>query len=255
LLRRLKTLYEELQSTEQGEAHRLTIVPKAQELANVQLLGHKDKGVKAWTLLCIVEMFRLLAPDAPYKGGQLKQIFELFVSTVIPALASPSDPYSQQYLLILTSLTTVKSIILLTDIPGSDSLILNLFTNCFDVMSGTVKGSHGEQLGKNVEFHMTTMLATLVEECQELPTGVVDIILAQFLRADPQTLSMGSKKAGVQPDSFMFREVPPAYNMARSVCNTSADKMSRVIGHYFSSVLIDASETFSEVKTTNKSTR
>ncbi|KAK0869133.1 Sister chromatid cohesion protein pds5 [Friedmanniomyces endolithicus] len=248
LLRRMKALYEELQGTEQGDAHRETLVPKAQELANVQLLAHKDKGVKAWTLLCIVEMFRLLAPDAPYKGGQLKQIFELFVSTVVPALASPSDPYNQQYLLILTSLTTVKSIILLTDIPGSDGLILNLFTNCFDVMSGNAKGSHGEQLGKNVEFHMTNMLGTLVDECQELPTGVVDIILAQFLRADPHTLSMGSKKGVAQPPSFMSREVSPAYNMARSVCNTAADKMSRVIGHYFSSVLIDASETFATAK-------
>ncbi|KAK0882776.1 Sister chromatid cohesion protein pds5 [Friedmanniomyces endolithicus] len=248
LLRRLRALYEELQATDQGDAHRETLVPKAQELANVQLLAHKDKGVKAWTLLCIVEMFRLLAPDAPYKGGQLKQIFELFVSTVVPALASPSDPYNQQYLLILTSLTTVKSIILLTDIPSSDGLILNLFTNCFDVMSGNAKGSHGEQLGKNVEFHMTNMLGTLVDECQELPTGVVDIILAQFLRADPHTLSMGSKKVVPQPASFMLREVSPAYNMARSVCNTAADKMSRVIGHYFSSVLIDASETFATAK-------
>ncbi|KAK3634045.1 Sister chromatid cohesion protein pds5 [Elasticomyces elasticus] len=249
LLRRMKALYDELQATDQGDAHRETLVPKAQELANVQLLAHKDKGVKAWTLLCIVEMFRLLAPDAPYKGGQLKQIFELFVSIVIPALASPSDPYNQQHLLILTSLTTVKSIILLTDIPGSDTLILNLFTNCFDVMSGNAKASHGEQLGKNVEFHMTGMLSTLVDECQELPGGVVEIILAQFLRADPLTLSMGNKKTGAQPASSMIREVSPAYNMARSVCNSCADKMSRVVSHYFSTVMVDAADTFSTTKT------
>jgi len=198
-------------------------------------------------MLCIVEMFRLLAPDAPYKGGQLKQIFDIFVSTVVPALASPSDPYSQQNLAILTSLTTIKSIVLLTDIPGSDTLIHTLFMNCFDVMSGNVRGSHGEQLPKNVEYHMTNMLGTLVDECVALPNGVIDIILAQFLRADPNALTHGSKKNEMQP-SLVLREVSPAYNMARSVCNTCADKIARAVGQYFSSVLIDASENFSTSK-------
>ncbi|KAK5127914.1 hypothetical protein LTR85_005031 [Meristemomyces frigidus] len=247
LLRRLKTLSEELQSIDQGEADRESLVPKAQELANVQLLGHKDKGVKAWTMLCIVEMFRLLAPDAPYKGGQLKQIFDIFVSTIVPALASPSDPYSQQNLGILSSLTTIKSIVLLTDIPGSDRLILTLFNNCFDVMSGNVRGGHGETLPKNVEYHMTNMLCTLVDECAALPNGVIDIILAQFLRADPNALAHGTKK-GEAPPSLVIRETNPAYNMARSVCNTCADKMSRAVGQYFISVLVDASEAVAATK-------
>lgn len=247
LLRRLKTLSEELESMEQGEADRESLVPKAQELASVQLLGHKDKGVKAWTMLCIVEMFRLLAPDAPYKGGQLKQIFDIFVSTIIPALASPSDPYSQQNLAILQSLATIKSIVLLTDIPGSDRLILTLFSNCFDVMSGNVRGGQGETLPKNVEYHMTNMLCTLVDECVALPNGVIDIILAQFLRADPSALAHGNKKAETLP-SLVLREANPAYNMARSVCNTCGEKISRAVGQYFSSVLIDASESFATSK-------
>ncbi|KAK5118394.1 hypothetical protein LTR62_002908 [Meristemomyces frigidus] len=248
LLRRLKALYKELVPLEQDEADRETLVPKAQELANVQLLGHKDKGVKAWALLNIVQMFKLLAPDAPYKGAQLKQIFELFVSTVIPALVSPTDPYNQQHFLILTSLTTVKSIVLLTDIPGSDTLILKLFTNCFDVMTGNIKGGQGEQLGKNVEYHMTNMLCTLVDECPTLPNDVVDIILAQFLRADPTTLSSVDKKGSGSDSSLVTPQVSPAYNMARFVCNTCAEKMSRAVGQYFSSVLIDASENFSTTK-------
>lgn len=241
LLARLQRLADELASIEQADADRESLVPKAQELADAQVLAHRDKGVKAWTMLCIVEMFRLLAPDAPYKGGQLKQIFDNFMSTMVPSLASPTDPYSQQYLAILTSLTTIKSIALLTDIPGSDHLIFTLFNNCFDVMSGTMRSGDGEQLPKNVEYHMTNMLCTLVDECETLPQGVVDTILAQFLRADPNALSMGKK--GEAQSSMMLREVSPAYNMARSICNTCADKMSRAIGQYFSSVLIDASET------------
>ncbi|KAI7084892.1 hypothetical protein KC356_g6327 [Hortaea werneckii] len=246
LLRRLKSLAEELQSIDQGDADRESLVPRAQELASTQLLGHKDKGVKAWVMLCIVEMFRLLAPDAPYKGGQLRQIFDIFVSTTIPALASPSDPYNQQNLGVLTSLNTIKSIVLLTDIPGSDRLICDLFTNCFDVMAGNVRGGDGEQLPKNVEYHMTQMLATLVDECGALPDGVIDLILAQFLRADPSSLSQGKKGEALAP--LTMREVTPAYNMARSICNSCSDKMVRAVGQYFNAVLIDASEAVSSSK-------
>ncbi|EMC98847.1 hypothetical protein BAUCODRAFT_120139 [Baudoinia panamericana UAMH 10762] len=247
LLRRLKALYDELQPLDQGDAQRASLVPKAQELANVQLIGHKDRGVKAWSLLCIVEMFRLLAPDAPYKSGQLKQIFDLFVSTVVPSLASPTDPYRPQYIGILTSLTTVKSIVLLTDIPGSDTLVMKLFANGFDVVSGNVRGSQGERSSKNVEYHLTQLLTTLMEECATLPDGVIDVVLAQFLRADPNTVfNVGKRSDDQQSDTV--RETPPAYNMARSLCSSCADRMSAAIGQYFSSVLIDTSERFSSSK-------
>lgn len=72
LHRRLKALFAEIAVMAQEEADRETLVPVAQELAHPNLLSHRDKGVKAYTALCIVEMFRLLAPDAPFKGGQLK---------------------------------------------------------------------------------------------------------------------------------------------------------------------------------------
>lgn len=245
LLRRLKTLSEELKSTEQELADRETLSPKAQELASGLLLGHKDKGVRAYALLCIVEMFRLLAPNAPYKQGQLKEIFTLFTSHVVPALGNPSDPYNQQHMEILVSLTNVKSIALIIDINSSETMMLNLFTNCFDVMSGTGQG--GEKLPKNLEYHMTSMLCTLIEECNPIPSGVVDIILAQFLRADPNTMSSGKKKGGAIVSDIIL-EPSPAFNMARSVCNTCAEPMDRAIGQYFSSVLIDASSTFSSKK-------
>jgi len=72
LLRRLKTLHQELRVLTQEDASRESLVPVAQELAHRNLIEHRDRGVKAWAALCIVEMFRLLAPDAPFKGGQLK---------------------------------------------------------------------------------------------------------------------------------------------------------------------------------------
>ena len=72
LLRRLQALYKEMRGMEQEENERDSFTNVAKELASPNLLAHKDKGVKAWTACCLVEILRLCAPDAPYTGQQLK---------------------------------------------------------------------------------------------------------------------------------------------------------------------------------------
>lgn len=72
LLRRLQVLFKELRDMDQGEIERDSFAKVAKELISPNLLAHKDKGVKAWTACCLVEILRLFAPDAPYTGQQLK---------------------------------------------------------------------------------------------------------------------------------------------------------------------------------------
>lgn len=241
LLRRLRKLYDELSAMDQFEVEdqvgRDSVTPKAQELGNTQLLGHKDKGVKAWTLACIVQMFRILAPNAPYKAGQLRDIFSLVASTVIPALANQSGPYQQQYAEILSSLANLRSIVLITDLPGSENLILNLFSNCFDVLSGNTKGAGVEQVAKTVQYNMTIALSAIIQEGGKPPDGVLDILLAQFLRADPDTMAQSGA-----PVPRSLDDISPAYNVARSICSQCTEPLSIAISNYYSSVLIDASE-------------
>ncbi|KAF2100638.1 hypothetical protein NA57DRAFT_36210 [Rhizodiscina lignyota] len=247
LLRRLQALSKELQELEQEEVERESLIPPAKELATHNLLDHKDRGVRAWTACCLVDMFRLCAPDAPYTATQLKDIFTLIVKTIIPSLADPSSPYNAQHLFVLKSLTEVRSIVLLTDIPSSQNLIHHLFESCFDVLSGPSKAESGEELTKNVEHHMTTLLGVLLDESQTLPTEVIDIVLAQFLRADPRSVASASSKGkkGQNPVSdkqmtLLLKEAPPAYNMAKNICNAAHEKMTRYISQYFSQVLLQA---------------
>jgi len=72
LLRRLDSLARELQSYEQDEVEVDSLQTTAKELANVQLLAHKDKGVKALAASCVVDIFRLCAPNAPYTPQQMR---------------------------------------------------------------------------------------------------------------------------------------------------------------------------------------
>ena len=78
LLRRLQALSKEMRDMEQDENEKGTFTKVARELASSNLLGHKDKGIRAWTACCLVDILRLCAPDAPYTGPQLKvsRVFE-----------------------------------------------------------------------------------------------------------------------------------------------------------------------------------
>ncbi|KAF3033965.1 hypothetical protein E8E12_003154 [Didymella heteroderae] len=251
LLSRLETLLNELRTIDQEEAHRESLEPVAAELVSPGLLQHKDAGVRAWTCCCLVDMLRLFAPDAPYPTKNLKanadalcqEIFTVIITKLLPLLADPSHPYNSQHLYVLRSLAEWKSILLINDLPGADALTTALFTTCFDVLSAPSKNESAAELSKNVEHNMTEVLSTVIDEAGAVPHDVVDIIVAQFLWADPITLgsAKGKKSAPLDAKQTTLRrkEAPPAYNMAKSVCNSNQDKMARLVGNYFSSVIVD----------------
>jgi sister-chromatid-cohesion protein PDS5 len=172
--------------------------------------------------------------------AQTQDVFTLFVTHILPALSDPSNAYNTQHMYVLHSLTEVKSVLLILDVSQSDALVLHLFQSLFDIVSGTSKTS-GEQIGKGVEYNMTQMLVSLVDEASSLPTEVVDIIVAQFLRAG---VGLNKTKKEMEADDkqskLLSKELPPAYNMAKVICNSTPEKMSRYISQYFNDVIMEA---------------
>lgn len=175
----------------------------------------------------------------------------MIITVILPALSDPSDAYNYQHLHVLSSLAEVKSIVLLTDIPKSESLTLHLFTSFFDVLSGSAKSSTGEQLGKNVEYSMTEILGAVVEEATSLSSEIIDVVMAQFLRTDPRALhgsSAKTKRSGAQQpaeanqSTLELKDLPPAYNLAKRICEFCPEKMARHVSQYFNDVIVDASK-------------
>ena len=72
LLARLEKLFNELKDYEQDYVDKDSLTPIANDLSHSNLLAHRDKGVRAYTACCLVEVFRLCAPDAPFTEKQLK---------------------------------------------------------------------------------------------------------------------------------------------------------------------------------------
>ena len=61
-----------MKDMDQETVERDSFLTVAKDLASPNLLAHKDKGVKALTTCCLVDILRLCAPDAPYTAQQLK---------------------------------------------------------------------------------------------------------------------------------------------------------------------------------------
>ena len=62
LLSRLQALSNALRSYEEDQFDPQIFAPLATDLANANLLGHKDKGVRAWALSCVVDLLKICAP-------------------------------------------------------------------------------------------------------------------------------------------------------------------------------------------------
>ncbi len=97
---------------------------------------------------------------------------------------------------------------------------------------------------------MTNILVILVDESSTLPSEVIDVVVAQFLRTDPRVVNgtSGKSKKGAshavddKQSTLAIKELPPAYNMAKTICNTCPDTMARHVSQYFGDVITDASD-------------
>lgn len=138
---------------------------------------------------------------------------------------------------------------LLTDLDSPDTLIIQIFSYCFDIVSGALKSSSGEPIAKNVEYDMIRLLVPIIDEAPVLHPEVVDVIMAQFMRVDPRAADIptnGKSKKNAPPvdhkqSTLLPKEYPPAYNMAKAICNACPEKMTSYVSQYFNNVIVDAS--------------
>lgn len=72
LLTRLQRLADLLKTYEEDQLDQIAFQRLATDLSNAQILGHKDRGVRALSMVCIVDLLKICAPNAPFKAVQLK---------------------------------------------------------------------------------------------------------------------------------------------------------------------------------------
>ena len=177
LQKKLKALHNELAEMDQEhvDTHSLSTVRK--ELVHPTILLHKDRGVRTYTACCLADLLRLYAPDAPYTQAELRDIFSFFLRQLTQGLKGSDSPYYNEFFHLLESLSTVKSVVLVCDLPSAEELMADIFKGFFSIIK--------LDLAKKIELFVADILIALIDECQSLPQDVLELILEQFKDKNP----------------------------------------------------------------------
>lgn len=238
LQKKLKALHTELAEMDQENVDTSSFNAVRKELISTSILLHKDRGVKAYAACCLADLLRLYAPDAPYTQGELRDIFQYFFRQLTQGLKGSDSPYYNEYFHLLESLSTVKSVVLVCDLPNAEELMGEIFRGFFSLVR--------LDLAKKIELFMSDILIALLDECQALPSEVLETIMAQFMAKRPV-----SKFLNYLRDKFVYtlrwftyikHMDQPAYRLAVQVCNATADKLQRYVCQYFTDLIVTHSE-------------
>lgn len=194
----IQTLHLKLKDLEQDGTDLKSLNAVHKQLIDRIILHHKDRGVKAYAACCLADLLRLYAPDAPYTGDELRDIFQFFVVQITQNLkyqpgtrplapskksndaqSQPSQatrinetPYYNEYSYLLDNLASIKSVVLICELPSADDLITTYFDSFADIVR--------PDMNKLMVRNMASILADLLNEADTVPTGVMDCIFGQF---------------------------------------------------------------------------
>ncbi|KAG6836734.1 hypothetical protein H0H93_004140 [Arthromyces matolae] len=223
LLKKMKSLHSELAALEQETVDVSSLGSARKELIHTSILLHKDRGVKAYAACCLADILRLYAPEAPYTQAELRDIFQFFFRQLTNGLKGTDASYYNEYFHLLESLSTVKSVVLVCDLPNADELIVEIFRDLFNLVK--------RDLPKKVEIFMADILIEIIEEAEIFPNEALEVILSQFMENN-----LRIEQAG--------------HRMAIQICNATADKLQRYVCQHFSDIIVAESrdDDFSDIR-------
>jgi sister chromatid cohesion protein PDS5 len=104
---------------------------------------------------------------------RLQDIFDFFVRQ-LQHLSNTTSPHYPHYYYLLENLATVRSIVILGDLKNTQDIVSDIFKDFFDLAKAG--------LANNVQTCLTDIMVQLIEEYPQLPSDVIEVILAQFVK-------------------------------------------------------------------------
>lgn len=219
LVRRLKTCAQAFQNMGQDDNNG-DYVPLAMQLAQDYFLDHSSKDVRLLIACCIADVFRVYAPDAPYKSpDHLKNIF-LFLIKQLRGLQDPKEAAFKRYFYLLENLAWVKSFNICIELDDNQEIFCRLFTLMFTI----VNDNHSTK----VKNFMLDMMVPLISEADSMSQELLDVILSNI----------------IEPRKSQNRN---AYNLARDLLRRTSATIEPYIQSFFNNALILGKSSESEV--------
>ncbi|XP_048331363.2 sister chromatid cohesion protein PDS5 homolog C [Ziziphus jujuba] len=201
--------------------------PSLKALVADQLLRHTNVDVKVAVASCISEITRITAPDAPYDDDQMKEVFQLIVSSFENLSDKSSRSYAKRTS-ILETVAKVRSCVVMLDLE-CDALILEMFEHFL----ATIRDYHPE----NVFSSMETIMTLVLEESEDIPPDLLAPILASVKKNNEEVLPI-SRKLGERVLESCATKLKPYLAQAVKTLEISLDDYSKIV----TSICEDASD-------------
>ncbi|KAH1131621.1 hypothetical protein J1N35_002999 [Gossypium stocksii] len=169
------------QSPSQSMQNALSASLKA--LIAEQLFRHPDDDVKVAVAACISEITRITAPDAPYHDDQMKEVFQLIVSS-FKNLSDKSNRSFIKRTSILETVAKVRSCVVMLDLE-CDALIIEMFQR---FLNG-IRDYHAH----TVFASMVTIMILVLEESEDISIELLSPILASVKRDNEEVLPIARR--------------------------------------------------------------
>ncbi|GIY69564.1 sister chromatid cohesion protein PDS5 homolog B-A [Caerostris extrusa] len=219
LVRRLKECAQSFQNMSQEEDNS-AYIPLAMHLVSDFFLEHQSKDVRLLIACCIADVFRVFAPDAPYKDPQqLQAIFYFFIEQ-LQGLEDPKDTIFKRYFYLLENLAWVKTFNICIELEENQQIFCKLFKLIFSI----VNDNHSAK----VKNFMLDMMCPLLLEADVISQPLLDIILGQIVEPKGIRLLISSKKT----------QNKNSYNLARDIIKRTQTILEPYVHGFFNNALI-----------------
>ncbi|XP_054711226.1 sister chromatid cohesion protein PDS5 homolog B-like [Uloborus diversus] len=172
LVRRLKDCAQAFQNMSQDDDN-ASYVPLALYLASDTFLEHRSRDVRLLVACCIADVFRIYAPEAPYREPtQLKAVFEFLIDQ-LKGLKDPKDPSFKRYFYLLENFSCVHTFNLCVELEDNQKIMCHLFKLMFKIIN--------EGHTTKVKRFMLDTLSPVIGEADIISQEFLDIILSQII--------------------------------------------------------------------------
>ncbi|KAJ6956822.1 hypothetical protein NC653_038893 [Populus alba x Populus x berolinensis] len=199
--------------------------PSQNALVTDQLFRHSNIDVKVAVASCISEITRITAPDAPYDDDQMKEVFQLIVSS----FENLDDKSSRSYVKrasILETVAKVRSCVVMLDLE-CDALIIEMFQHFFKAV---IPNEHcWDYHPENVLSSMETIMSLVLEESEDISVELLSPLLASVKKGDEEALPV-AQKLGEKVLETCATKVKPYLIQAVKSLGVSLHDYSDIVG-------------------------
>ncbi|XP_059658238.1 sister chromatid cohesion protein PDS5 homolog C-like [Cornus florida] len=194
------------------------LAPSLKALVADKLLRHSDTDVKVAVASCISEITRITAPDAPYNDNEMKDVFQLIVSSFENLPDKSSRSYNKRTS-ILETVAKVRSCVVMLDLE-CDGLIIEMFQHFLK----SIRDYHPE----NVFSSMETIITLVLEESEDISLELLSPILESLKRDNKEALPIAQKLGERVFENCAFKLKPYLKEAVKSL-RLHLDDYSKVI--------------------------